>query len=307
MKKKSAKRFRKLFLFLLLAGVAAGGWRVFEKPEAKMPAANSSFTVDSNDSDGDYEIIRMRKGDIHSGNLILINSQYAYQSDTNNLVSVFSRKNTAYKVKDKTVLLNEKVIAAFNDMMAEFNQVTSDNAVNVISGYRSESEQQVLLDDEIARKGQAAAAMWVAGPGFSEHHSGLALDLGLYFDNGTSASFDGKGKYAWIHENCWKYGFILRYPENKTQITNIFYEPWHLRYVGIPHAFLMKEKGLCFEEYIELLRKSQLEKKHLEVSVNGVGYEIYFTTKTDVSIPENSLYEISGNNVDGFIVTIIAN
>ena len=300
MKKKKTKILRNLFIFLLLTAAVFGGWHLLDKTEATAPLVSSSIN-----SAEDYQTVNMNRDDVHTGNLILINPEYAYRSAGDpGLVSVFNKKNNAYKVKDKNVLLNEQVIAALNNLMSEFNRVKSVNAVNVISGTRTEEEQRKLLENEIADKGKAVAMMWVAKPGFSEHHSGLAFDLGLYFDNGTSASFDGKGKYAWIADNCWKYGFIVRYPENKESITKISYEPWHLRYVGVPHAFMMKERALCLEEYIDFLRDYRFDEKHLNVSANGLQYEIYFTAKRNVPVPTHSNYEISGNNVDGFIVTI---
>ena len=97
-------------------------------------------------------------------------------------------------------------------------------------------------------------------PGHSEHHSGLALDIlteeyqrDVYTLDDRFAQTDG---YAWLVEHCTDYGFILRYPEDKTQITQINYEPWHYRYVGKEHAAYMKEHGLCLEEYINLLREA---------------------------------------------------
>ena len=65
------------------------------------------------------------------------------------------------------------------------------------------------------------------------------------------------GDYAWLTENAWRYGFILRYPPEKADVTGIGYESWHFRYVGIPHAWYMQENNLCLEEYLDLLLSSQ--------------------------------------------------
>lgn len=80
-------------------------------------------------------------------------------------------------------------------------------------------------------------------PGTSEHHTGLAVDI-----------FGSSGIYDWLEENCWKYGFILRYPDDKIEITGIIYEPWHFRYVGKELAKDIMESGLCLEEYLEMLK-----------------------------------------------------
>lgn len=101
------------------------------------------------------------------------------------------------------------------------------------------------------------AAKWIAPPGTSEHHTGLAADI-------VSAEYDAENwdllhdfenysGFTWLKENCAKYGFILRYPKDKQDITNITYEPWHYRYVGVEAAKEITEKGLCLEEYIDLI------------------------------------------------------
>jgi D-alanyl-D-alanine carboxypeptidase len=85
-------------------------------------------------------------------------------------------------------------------------------------------------------------------PGASEHQSGLALDVTI--DGTLRQSFGETKAGKWIADNCQRFGFILRYPQDKTGVTQIIYEPWHLRYVGVPHAAFMKEMNLCLEEYI---------------------------------------------------------
>jgi D-alanyl-D-alanine carboxypeptidase len=84
----------------------------------------------------------------------------------------------------------------------------------------------------------------VAVPGTSEHHLGLAADIG-----------GGEAMYAWMRDNSWKYGFIVRYPEGKTEYTGIIYEPWHIRYVGVELAKELHDLGLCMEEYMEMITK----------------------------------------------------
>ena len=129
----------------------------------------------------------------------------------------------------------------------------------VTSGYRSTELQQMLYDNEIAsytaqgygyEEAEQLAKGWVAFPGTSEHHTGLAVDI-------SAAEYSGQSSeemYPWFMENCYKYGFILRYPEDKTDITGINYEPWHYRYVGKKVAKEIHEQGICFEEYLENAR-----------------------------------------------------
>ena len=84
-----------------------------------------------------------------------------------------------------------------------------------------------------------------AAPGTSEHNSGLAIDIGT-----SKGDFSGSAEEAWLLEHAHEYGFILRYPADKTDITGFAYEPWHFRYVGKEQAALIKESGLCLEEYL---------------------------------------------------------
>lgn len=127
----------------------------------------------------------------------------------------------------------------------------------VVSGYRSYDEQRAILEDKyLAYKAEGhsksrskeLAMEWVALPGTSEHQLGIAVDI-----NPDYSVSDGEGVYDWLRDNAYKYGFIKRYPEDKTEITGIINEPWHYRYVGKEAAKVMHEKNLCLEEYLEQL------------------------------------------------------
>lgn len=119
----------------------------------------------------------------------------------------------------------------------------------VASGFRTRAEQQGFMDEKINEyrsqgygesEARALAEDWVALPGTSEHELGLAVDI-------NGASYD---LYIWLQQNSWRYGFIQRYPEDKTDITGISHEPWHYRYVGKEAAKEIYESGLCLEEYL---------------------------------------------------------
>ncbi len=119
----------------------------------------------------------------------------------------------------------------------------------VASGFRTRAEQQGFMDEKINEyrsqgcgesEARALAEDWVALPGTSEHELGLAADI-------NGASYD---LYIWLQQNSWRYGFIQRYPEDKTDITGISHEPWHYRYVGKEAAKEIYESGLCLEEYL---------------------------------------------------------
>lgn len=120
----------------------------------------------------------------------------------------------------------------------------------VVSGYRTAEKQQQLLDEKISEfrdegygrsEAKKQALQWVAEPGTSEHQLGLAVDI-----NGST--YD---TYLWLEENCCNYGFIYRYPADKTDITGIAHEEWHYRYVGKEAAMDIHQQGICLEEYLQ--------------------------------------------------------
>ena len=124
----------------------------------------------------------------------------------------------------------------------------------VASGYRTPEKQQSLMDEKIQslveqgysqESAQTEALKWVNQVGYSEHQSGLAVDINA--DGVHSAGYE---VYDWLAQNAWQYGFILRYPEDKTDITGTGYEPWHYRYVGVEAAQAITQQGVCLEEYL---------------------------------------------------------
>ena len=125
----------------------------------------------------------------------------------------------------------------------------------VSAGWRSVNYQRQLFNDKVAeyraegfsqKNAESAASKTVADPGASEHHTGLAFDITV-----PGTTFAGTKQAKWLAENCWDYGFILRYTADKEHITGFVAEAWHFRYVGVDHAIRMRDQQLCLEEYIE--------------------------------------------------------
>lgn len=128
----------------------------------------------------------------------------------------------------------------------------------ISSGYRSSEKQQMLYTSEIEafskfgldhEEAVSKASKSVARPGYSEHNTGLAIDI-----NGVLDDFDGTPVFNWMQQHAQEYGFILRYKKDKQEITEIKYEPWHYRYVGVENAKKMNKLNLCLEEYIDYLK-----------------------------------------------------
>ena len=136
----------------------------------------------------------------------------------------------------------------------------------VCSAYRSEQTQTRLYNNKIARLRVAGysreaaiqqAGRWVAVPGTSEHQTGLAVDLVATSYQVLDKKQEQTKEQKWLMEHCWEYGFILRFPSDKSGITGIGYEPWHYRYVGKETAKALRDSGLCLEEYLTALEKAQ--------------------------------------------------
>lgn len=243
--------------------------------------------------------------DFHTGTLVLVNNEIPYIfPEEEELLCVLENKNRSYLVKDGTVFLRPEALDALNRMMADFAAQGGPRTLNVVAGHRTRDFQQHLFDQSAAANGLEHARRYVAQPGYSEHHTGYALDLSLYFSNGTSRNFDGTGDYRWIADHAADYGFVLRYPDGKEDVTGIAYESWHYRYVGVPHAAIIAERGLCLEEYVELLQSYPYEGEHLETEAGGTRYEIYTCVPDALCVPSDAPYTVSGDNVSGFIVTV---
>lgn len=174
------------------------------------------------------------------------------------LVNSYNRIPTDYEAELLSLSNGEQVDARIYPELQEMfdNARAVGYELFVREGYRSGEEQQELLEDKISayegegysgRESRRLAKQWVAEPGTSEHELGLAVDI-----NGKGQNSDSL--YQWLSENSWQYGFILRYPEDKKEITGIDYEPWHFRYVGKEAAEEIYRQGVCLEEYLDKRR-----------------------------------------------------
>ncbi len=249
--------------------------------------------------------------DKFKGDLILVNNQYEYFSTGDeNLVSIMTRNDETerdfFTAVDYNYMILDSVYEPMAQMIEDFYDIYENDTLIIYGSHRTKEFQQQLYDQFTASEGDENAPI-VAKPGFSEHETGYAFD----FSETVNFDYQGTGDFEWLNSNCYKYGFVIRYPEDKEDITEFRYEPWHFRYVGIPHATYMTENNLCLEEYTDLLRMNyQYDGNHLEITAEGAEYEVFFFASddssdvTNVPVPTGYKYDISGNNVDGFIVTV---
>ncbi|MCI8778918.1 MAG: M15 family metallopeptidase [Bacilli bacterium] len=236
--------------------------------------------------------IILKKSDIHKGNLILINQTYPLKNEFSNTLEPFSSKYS-------NILLNKE---ANKWLQAILKAIQSNEKIVPVSGYRSLFEQTEIYISSIEESGLDFTKQYVAYPNTSEHQTGLAIDLGLNQENidFIRPSFPYQGICQEFRLKMSQYGFIERYKHDKENITNISAEEWHFRYVGYPHSEIMNQNNFCLEEYIDYLKQFDISNP-----LKFENYEIYYVAmeveEESFSILDNE--EITGNNVDGFIVT----
>ena len=184
------------------------------------------------------------------------------------LVNPWNEMPEDYEVTLKALPDGQKVDERAYDDLNAMLEACRDAGLRpkICSSYRTQAKQTYLYNNKITRLRNAgyskAAALeeagrWVARPGTSEHQLGLALDIVSSSYQALTKKQEKTAEQKWLMEHCWEYGFILRYPSDKSEITGIGYEPWHYRYVGREVALDVRESGLCFEEYL-LLRQETL-------------------------------------------------
>lgn len=242
---------------------------------------------------------------IYSGNLLLVNADYPLletckEPKGQELLAV----NGTYP----NILLKRDAV---NVLQLVLKKLDAAEHIIPVSGYRSAAEQTEIFEQSLKESGEDFTRKFVALPNHSEHQTGLAIDLGLKQEviDFICPDFPYEGICEQFRMLAPDYGFVERYPLGKEQITGIAHEPWHFRYVGYPHAKIMQEKGLTLEEYVAYIRQFPYQEQHLRMQQGKKEIEIFYLAakkagQTEIAIPEQTLYQVSGNNVDGYIVTL---
>lgn len=297
-----------IFLIILVSVIVSSCGK--DKKEETVPGT-ADVTEESSKvtSSGniEYEIKYLKKSDIYTGSLILVNDSHEYMAapEDESLTGIDEIKNDYYMIRNIGMQLDTLALKNFNSMMSGFYQQYSDKNIMITKGYVSANHQNILYNQALEN------SRYESKGGFSEHQTGLAVDLGIYPETGNSYRYVSADNYAWIKDNCAKYGFIQRYPEGKSDKTGVSDHTEHFRYVGVPHADYITENDLTLEEYLQMLKKYVYTSRTLSVSSNSKEYEIYYIKAKDdesgsvkVYVPQNYSYTISGNNADGFIITV---
>lgn len=276
------------------------------------------------------------KDSIYTGSLILVNQNVPCREiEPSRLVPApCPGNNTAagiYLERTAAVLLNR--------LMTE---IRGWREITLVSGWRSYEEQARLWEASCRENGEEFTKKYVALPGHSEHHTGLAVDLGLKSGKGDfiRPDFPDSGICREFRRRAARYGFILRYPPGKERVTGIAHEPWHFRYVGPPHAEIMDRLELTLEEYHPFIKgypygapfryrsgdfraavsylpagapanwsPGKLESRQTGAPANRNPGKLALRqtgapAETLLNVQKEGLGMVSGNNMDGWIVTI---
>ena len=277
--------------------VVSGSFRTVDAPYIPEPSTEKTMSLgneagsmsDKAENIGQFQII-LPESTISEGMLTLHDASHPVKSGfADEMVSMLSKKNEHYSLFSESVKLQKDASEALNKLMEDYNEATGFSDF-VVYG----------TTDTFAGEGSCCPEV------FPESQLGTSVDLAVKSGDGVIA-FDGKDAESWIVENCWKYGYIVRYPQGKNDSTGHSYCPWHLRFVGKAHSAMMHEKQLCLEEYLTFLSAYTAEAP-LAFTYNAVSYRIFSVESTGEStmayVPSSGSYSTSGNSKSGFIITV---
>lgn len=245
--------------------------------------------------------VTLRRDLIHAGNLIAVNARHPYHE------GITQRTFLPANAEVNNILLDSHVVKILSSLM---DKLDGWQQIAAVSGWRSAQEQEEIYTHSLKENGKAFTEKFVAIPGCSEHQTGLAIDLALKQENidFICPEFPYTGICQTFRQTAVHYGFVERYPHGKESITGISHEPWHFRYVGAPHAEIMESHGFVLEEYLSFLKNYPYGKKTYvyiseDICVSVSYLEANKITDTYFEICDDVPYSVSGNNIDGFIIT----
>lgn len=297
-------------------------------PAVSGPSAQSALSETSPESssvsigiplppEADPLYVTCTEEDLHRGTLLLVNHTAPYDASLceGELTDVRNGRVTNIQEISYALPIVKSTLQTMEALQTGLQAAMNDGMCLLINdSYRSAEAQQATIDEYLALYGQAYVDKYVAPVGYSEHHTGLAVDMSFYNPvNGAvlaTTSAEAAAHYAWVLENCHRYGLILRYPPGKEAIAGTA-ETWHFRYVGVPHANYIAANDLVLEEYMDILKTTSFERPLPIETDAGEQYSVYYIPatggETQVPVPEDKPYTLSGNNADGFIVTVQEN
>lgn len=226
-----------------------------------LSSGGTKRSIEYNEKESTYKEIESLENILNDQYFILINRENKLSEDyvPNNLKK--SEGEFLEYVED-----NELESNTADAVKRMFDSAKKDGISLVgVSGYRSYSVQKLLYDTRVENKGEEKTRAYTAEAGESEHQSGLAIDILCSEYEDLDEEFENTEAFKWLMDNCYKYGFILRYLKGKEDITGYNYEPWHFRYIGnVEVAKDIMNRGLTFEEYINEVKNRIEELRNIK-------------------------------------------
>jgi len=242
----------------------------------------------------DYSILQIASSTANSGSLILVSDTHLY-TGTPELTAFKDFTYAHLRLPVTSLQIENMTIDPLVSMFNDFYAATGFGDIMIYATTNEPSSVQY-------------------GTGIAERTTGLSIDLAVLNEAAGYHTPYTADSYSWIAEHAHEYGYVLRYPEGKEDVTGESAMSWHYRYVGVPHAAYMKANDLCLEEYLKLLAESHTwQDEHLTVTVNGTSYEMYYveaksgSNVTEIPYPTSADPMISGDNMNGFVVACVTN
>lgn len=263
--------------------------------------ANVAGTPRPDNEKVDWGTITVTTEDTQKGELVLVNNThvYVFPSTMDHLGKLNDKRLThdprVYQQSGLSTYMEITALDALDRMLVDFHAATGLDNVVMKYAYRSAEDQQALVDNGATTQ-----------VGYSDHHTGLGIQLG-YLKEGRTYELDTDTAYSWLFENCHKYGFVVRYPADKVDITAVEDYGDYFRYVGPAHATYMTANSLCLEEYLEAVKTYTNDAPLKIEGADGKYYEVYYVAvdgSASVKYPTNYAYTISGTNAGGVVITV---
>lgn len=242
----------------------------------------------------EFKYLKFSQTGVHEGELLLVSPNYAFSGQApQDCISTYdymynSNRDKLFSIRNSDVKAKAITLTSVNEMMSDFYTLYGTAALVLMNGYNPNDKTL-------------------------EFSTGYSVEFFYHNSDGTYSKFNPLGSYAWIAENAYKYGLIMRYPDEKFNVTGVNGSTGIIRYVGLPHSQIMYKNNMCLEEYLELIKEHTYDNAIAYTTDDGKNYAIYYAVsegeETNIKIPTDSdaqayKFTISGNNSDGYIITV---
>lgn len=242
----------------------------------------------------EYKYMKFVGSAVHEGELILVSPNYAFSGQApQDCISTYdymynSNRDKLFSIRNSEVKAKAITLTAVNALMSDFYNLYGQAAIVLMNGYNPNDKTM-------------------------EAATGYSVEFFYHNTDGTYSVFNPLGTYAWIADNAYKYGLVMRYPDDKFSVTGISKSTGIIRYVGQPHAQIMYKNNMCLEEYLDFIKEHTYDNAIAYTTDDGKNYAVYYAAsegdETNIKIPTDSdgeayKFTISGNNSDGYIITV---